>query len=1236
MIQSREEAAWLAAGERSREVRFGLVLYGGVSLAIYINGVAQEFFRAVHGRGVYKWLKALTDSDVVVDVVSGTSAGGINGILLAYALCNDRDFTFCSSLWRNDGDIRALLRSPRKRSEGYSLLDSEGYFQSRLEAAFSDMPPYTPETGEIPSRTAELDLFVTGTDIDGNVWTEFDDAGHPIDVKEHRAVFLLKHRERRKTPFEPHGGATKQTVHTALAKLARITSCFPAAFAPVLVTQSDDEDTPDALLQQWGALGKESAFLDGGVLDNKPFTHTLREIFSRTATREVDRRLIYVEPDPEHFEQSTTASTPDVVQAALAALIGIPGYESIASDLQMLSEHNSRVKRYNQIVSTLETAGTPPPQATERAVYVRSRMLSLCDRVIQGLFVERGQRALLDNARDRTIASALVEYALSPAGVDLAVTGAECQRGMEAEAVAKLKQTAPADRLATAEGWLDEFDVLYRLRRTYFLIYKIHRHLYREDVDVSDDEIDVYLRLRTHLNRHVKLLEIVRARIEHLVDVLRVDWRAPGSSAAAFEGPRSEDVIAVWGQILDAHRSLLDVDDAMKQTLERELTSDPREADDWLTTPTLTALNERLRERADTIAAHAAPDAAPAKSTLLEAVDALERRLVEHFLPPDDRLGVRAAFDGFESYDARLFPIEMVSGLYEKDSVQTVRISPRDAQIGFSRRPLKEKVSGDALYHFGGFFKRSWRSNDILWGRLDGACQLVEILLDANRLASRFGVPDETDVSHRADRRRARAVAAAREEFFDENGKFRVEMDPSTLFPKSGTATHKLLGDWLRDLLADTPADGSAHPLTEERRQQVLSLLIEATQLEILGEEVPSVIADALAEQSRWNQFRAPARLTDEEQEALRARNRDPSRAFYFEPVRRSLDPFVGVLAAVGKAQDLMQALTSDASRSPSPTQTKLGQFFTTYYRVGSERVTYDVPLLVLLEIVAVAMLGVRECLLRVLHDHRSKIESSPLYRFGVDYPLRTFHAGVQFLRRAPSQEVSVHVAIAIGCLVLLFVAYFLRQSLFLGPGIPSAAKSLNALLFVGLPLVVLFLQSTIIRHGRYGQWRRVQVAAAIIRSAVVVVVAAAALVLAARLAALVLSWLRDAAAWLATSIPGLGTTVPAGAGASFLEEIALGASFGLVVGTVLVAYYVVRRRSKRRVRAGELERQLRDHFTQEETVEIARRLGIDLAAADLTRRDRVIRQLVKSAKANGQLGRLYDAMYAINPSAVG
>ena len=38
--------------------------------------------------------------------------------------------------------------------------------------------------------------------------------------------------------------------------------------------------------------------MDGGVLENKPFTSTIDAIFSRLADRQVSRYLLYVDPDP--------------------------------------------------------------------------------------------------------------------------------------------------------------------------------------------------------------------------------------------------------------------------------------------------------------------------------------------------------------------------------------------------------------------------------------------------------------------------------------------------------------------------------------------------------------------------------------------------------------------------------------------------------------------------------------------------------------------------------------------------------------------------------------------------------------------------------------------------------------------------------------------------------------------------------------------------------------------------
>jgi hypothetical protein len=59
-------------------------------------------------------------------------------------------------------------------------------------------------------------------------------------------------------------------------------------------------------------------------------------------------------------------------------------------------------------------------------------------------------------------------------------------------------------------------------------------------------------------------------------------------------------------------------------------------------------------------------------------------------------------------------PLQFASGVSTRDYINVVRMSPADAQRGRSQRPLQNKVCGKALGAFGGFFKKPWRSNDIM------------------------------------------------------------------------------------------------------------------------------------------------------------------------------------------------------------------------------------------------------------------------------------------------------------------------------------------------------------------------------------------------------------------------------------------------------------------------------------------------------------------------------------------
>src|ERR1700742_5110848 len=85
----------LATDPMTEEVRVAMALNGGVSLAVWMGGCGVELdaARRAHverGRPVYTALCEAFARVLVLDVMSGASAGGINGALLAAAIVNGR------------------------------------------------------------------------------------------------------------------------------------------------------------------------------------------------------------------------------------------------------------------------------------------------------------------------------------------------------------------------------------------------------------------------------------------------------------------------------------------------------------------------------------------------------------------------------------------------------------------------------------------------------------------------------------------------------------------------------------------------------------------------------------------------------------------------------------------------------------------------------------------------------------------------------------------------------------------------------------------------------------------------------------------------------------------------------------------------------------------------------------------------------------------------------------------
>jgi len=208
--------------EYTQEVRFAVVMYGGVSLAIYINGIAQELLRMVRAttrsvdklentEKVYRRLSCLlsdpellrkfrdvvdqptpparpdivdermADNNVntrfVVDILSGTSAGGINAVYLAKALANDQDLDELKSLWVTEGDIGLLINDKRSvaglhltnQQPPQSLLNSRRMYFKLLKALQGMEKRRKSKEDFTSPYVDELDLFITTTDIEGTL-----------------------------------------------------------------------------------------------------------------------------------------------------------------------------------------------------------------------------------------------------------------------------------------------------------------------------------------------------------------------------------------------------------------------------------------------------------------------------------------------------------------------------------------------------------------------------------------------------------------------------------------------------------------------------------------------------------------------------------------------------------------------------------------------------------------------------------------------------------------------------------------------------------------------------------------------------------------------------------------------------------------------------------------------------------------------------------------------------------
>jgi patatin-related protein len=772
---------------KEKELRFALVCFGGVSLAIYMHGICKEILklvrasRALHGitdrakrssaafdslidrndpeydtEAVYfdllREVGRKIDLRVVVDIIAGASAGGINGTMLARALCHDLPTARLRDLWLDNADVSGLL-SPEARARGWSkwflrpvlwaigtrrsplIRDAEvraklsmfvrsRWFKPPLdgmrmaslmyEAVITMGSPKSREASLLPSGKG-LDLFVTVTDYYGYQQPVPIHDPAIIEERVHRHLFHFKYRRRPNGEVESDfdlGNAP------ALAFAARATSSVPGAFPPAQLSEMDElvrskgaawPGRADFIAQNFanylenGIDPTSVPFIDGSVLNNRPFREAIRAIPGRPAHREVDRRIVYIDPDPQPPGSRTHDEMPGFFSTIKGALSDIPRTEPVTEELSWVATFNERARRLKAIierarpqVSRLVANVMTGSQDDISKAQIRAwREQANVRAAEEGGFAYEGYVGLKLASARAFIAQLIMTIRGVKPGSPFAraiaeVIDAWAARTEASDRLAKSGsfRSGAAQNLLAAPRWVTlllDFDLDYRRRRLHFMIEGQNR-LY----EMLDTE---------------RFGEVGAERVDRL-------------KRRFYDGLDA----------LQQRENLAPFDEEIRG-LVTEIFSEPPSADDIKDIGRYgQSVAARFAWRIDSLVDRLATTIDLDSST--RDIDGLLAEAFREGWPHDARQEVMVNYLGFPFWDVLTFPVMTWRQVGEFNELLVDRISVRDA------RALKDveraqQLKGISFEHTAAFLSRAYRENDYLLGRLHALDRLLDIVCDS-------------------------------------------------------------------------------------------------------------------------------------------------------------------------------------------------------------------------------------------------------------------------------------------------------------------------------------------------------------------------------------------------------------------------------------------------------------------------------------------------------------------------
>jgi patatin-related protein len=683
---------------------------------------------------------------VFIDIVAGASAGGINATMLARALSHDLPMGRLRDLWLTKADVTELLsleakarrwskwflrpffwaagmsrlqniRDPEVR-EKLSLFMRSRWFKPPFDGLKMAELMYEglATMGEPRSHNAtllpsgqRLDLFVTVTDFFGHQQLMQIHDPPVVHEREHRHVLHFGFRR------HAHGADSDFALADApaLAFAARATSSLPGAFPPARVVEIDAlvrargiawPRRADFLARNFEAYARVNVdaasvpFVDGSVLNSRPFRAAINAIRGRPAFREVDRRLVYVDPNPASAGMPTRRGMPGFFTTLKSALSDIPLAEPVTDELSWISRANEQARRLRAIIDSAR----PRISALVAGVMSRAPGEIITEERIRGWRGAANAKA----ARDAGFAyEAYVRLKLTAVRSFLAQLVMDIRgvhpRSPFARAIAEVvdawalgagvtfspaeERTPTAAETTKPPGWvafLLALDVDYRRRRLNFLIEGQNR-LYQMLGAPGFEQLDP------------AAVDGLKRWFYDCVEALEK------RVAAAVDDPETRNLVDTVFRTAPSPADMKDIASYARSFAETHKAP-------------LDRLVERIAAIIDLQASTRDID------VLLSETEGWPQRALNEVL---------VNFLGFPFWDVLTLPVMPWREAGEFNEIRIDRISAQDA-AGIARLGAFH-LQGAAFNQFAAFLSRAFRENDYLLGRLHAADRLIDIVCDA-------------------------------------------------------------------------------------------------------------------------------------------------------------------------------------------------------------------------------------------------------------------------------------------------------------------------------------------------------------------------------------------------------------------------------------------------------------------------------------------------------------------------